>query len=127
MSKENYPERAVEYKENGYNCAQAVIKALSDINDMDVDELLKAAAGFAVGMGTTEATCGALIGANMMLGLWSDGQGTLANSKQLLESFKYTSGAVTCKELKGIGTGKVLCSCEDCVRNAVKAAMEFLD
>jgi hypothetical protein len=31
------------------------------------------------------------------------------------------SGAVICKELKGIETGKVLCACEDCVKNAVHA------
>ena len=32
----------------------------------------------------------------------------------------------TCRELKGIDTGKVLCSCENCVRNAVRAAEEVL-
>lgn len=28
---------------------------------------------------------------------------------------------------KGIGTGKILCSCENCVRNAVFAAEEALE
>ena len=28
---------------------------------------------------------------------------------------------MTCRDLKGIGTGKVLCPCDDCVRNAVRA------
>ena len=28
MTKENIAEKAVEYKHNGYNCAQAVVKAL---------------------------------------------------------------------------------------------------
>ena len=35
-------------------------------------------------------------------------------------------GATICRELKGVGTGKVLCSCEDCVRNAIRAAEDAL-
>ena len=44
----------------------------------------------------------------------------MKQSKNVHQSFKEKSGATICKELKGIGTGKVLCSCDDCVRNAVK-------
>ena len=32
-----------------------------------------------------------------------------------------TCGATVCKDLKGLETGKVLCPCDDCVRNAVTA------
>ncbi len=51
------------------NCAQAVISALYDLTDTDLNTLLASTSGFAVGMGTMEATCGALIGANIILGL----------------------------------------------------------
>ena len=36
------------------------------------------------------------------------------------------SGAVVCRELKGLDTGTVLCSCDDCVRNAVEAWQEVM-
>ena len=35
-------------------------------------------------------------------------------------------GATICRELKGVGTGKVLCSSENCVRNAIRAASEAI-
>ena len=40
--------------------------------------------------------------------------------------FAELCGATICRDLKGIGTGKVLCSCEDCVRNAVLSAGEAI-
>ena len=39
---------------------------------------------------------------------------------------KEKCGAVTCRDLKGVGTGKVLCSCEECVRNAAAIAEEVI-
>ena len=47
------------------NCAQAVVAALYDLTNLDLDTLLQTTSGFAVGMGNMEATCGALIGANI--------------------------------------------------------------
>ncbi|MBQ6109076.1 MAG: hypothetical protein IJK97_12765, partial [Thermoguttaceae bacterium] len=53
--------------------------------------------------------------------------GAMALSRKVLPRFKELCGGATiCRELKGIGTGKVLCSCENCVRNAIKAASEAL-
>jgi len=78
-------------------------------------------------MGTMEATCGALIGASIIAGLRSNGNGTVRLSKQILNSFKNKCGATICNELKGVKTGKVLCECSECVRNAVLAAEEVLN
>ena len=66
------------------------------------------------------------IGANMILGLRTEGNGTVRQSRELLANFREKCGAVVCKDLKGVGTGKVLCECADCVRNAVKALGEIL-
>lgn len=70
-------------------------------------------------MGTMEATCGALIGANMMLGMKTEGKGTVMKSKELFHQFSNMCGASICKDLKGRDTGIVKCECDDCVRNAV--------
>lgn len=79
-------------------------------------------------MGGMEATCGALIGAGMIAGLKTGGAKTLKYTKQIVEEFKKNCGAVRCRDLKGVDTGKVLCPwgkvlcpCDDCVRNAVRA------
>ena len=113
-------EKAVEMKNSGrYNCAQAVTAALVDQTGLSEEQLKQISAGFCAGMGNLEATCGALIGAAMIMGLKSEGKGTLGITKQLQEEFGRRSGSIKCKELKTVTEGKPLCSCEDCVRNAV--------
>lgn len=114
-------EKAVAYKHSGFNCCQAVVKALADLLELDEEILNKLASGFAVGMGGMEATCGALIGAVMTAGLLKEGKGSVMTARNLLNQFQEYSGATICKELKGRETGVVLCECDDCVRNAVRA------
>ncbi|WP_296332923.1 C-GCAxxG-C-C family protein [uncultured Treponema sp.] len=109
------------------NCCQAVTKVFADTVNVDEATSQKMSAGFAAGMGCMEATCGALVGANMILGLRTNGEGTVRQSRELLANFREKCGAVTCKDLKGVGTGKVLCECDNCVRNAVLALGEIIE
>ncbi len=118
----NRAEYAAELRrEHGCNCCQAVAVALADETKLPEELIKQIASGFGGGMGTTEATCGALIGAGIIAGLKDEGVATLKDTRQILKEFQKLSGAVICKELKGIETGKVLCACEDCVKNAVHA------
>lgn len=103
------------------NCCQAVLKVYEDRINLDSDSLMKAGAGYAAGMGCMESTCGAVIGAVMVAGFLTEGKGTPRVAKKILEDFKEKSGATICKELKGVETGKVLCECPVCVKNAVLA------
>ena len=113
-------DKAAELKKNGVcNCAQAVASVLADQTDLSEEELMKINAGFAVGMGNMEATCGALIGAVIMAGLSQEGRVTVRTAKQMSVQFVKKTGASLCKDLKGRDTKVVLCPCEDCVRNAV--------
>ena len=82
--------------------------------------------GFGSGMGTMEGTCGALAGAIVVAGLRTGGNATMSLSRKILLRFKELCCATICRDLKGIDTGKVLCSCENCVRNAVRTAGESL-
>lgn len=122
-------ERAVELKSRTgdahYNCAQAVACVFSEETGVDEDTLKRLGAGFGLGMGFMEATCGALCGAQMVLGLMKyQGRPIRENAAGLYQAFTEKCGASICKEIKGVGTGKVLCSCDDCVRNAVKLIEE---
>lgn len=119
-------EKAVEYKHNGYNCCQAVLAAFSDEIELPDDMLKRMGAAFGFGMGGMEGTCGALCGAEMVLGLRDHvGKPMPVPAKAMLELFKNKSGATICKELKGIDSGKVLCSCDDCVRHGVEVVMDI--
>ena len=104
------------------NCCQAVLVAFADKLGKNEDELLRLGSGFGSGMATMEGTCGALVGAIMVSSLLSPDGEARNNSRAIMSRFKELCGATICRDLKGIGTGKVLCSCEDCVRNAVLAA-----
>lgn len=108
------------------NCCQAVVRAFADTVSLDEATLMNIASGFGAGMGTMEGTCGALVGAIMVAGMCTGGAGTMALSRKILPRFKELCGATICRELKGIDAGKVLCSCDNCVRNAVRAAEEAL-
>ena len=109
------------------NCCQAVLVAFADRLGKGEDDLMRLGSGFGSGMGTMEGTCGALVGAIIVSSLLSPDGEARNNSRAIMSRFKELCGGATiCRDLKGIETGKVLCSCEDCVRNAVLAASEAL-
>ena len=109
------------------NCCQAVLVAFADKLEKGEDDLLRLGSGFGSGMATMEGTCGALVGAIMVSSLLSAEGEVRNNSRTIMSRFKELCGGATiCRDLKGIETGKMLCSCEDCVRNAVRAAGETL-
>ena len=109
------------------NCCQAVLVAFADKLGKSEDELLRLGSGFGSGMATMEGTCGALVGAIMVSSLLSPDGEARNNSRAIMSRFKELCGGATiCRDLKGIETGKMLCSCEDCVRNAVLSAGEAL-
>mgnify|MGYP002673608901 FL=1 len=114
-------QEAVNKKRNGYNCAQAVACTYCDLVGMDEETMRKITQGFAVGMGTMEASCGAITGAAVILGLLNDDPAkTFADSRAIISKFKEQNDSVICKELKGIETGTVLRECNDCVMDAAR-------
>ena len=95
-------EHATKLHENGCNCAQAVACSFCREFGIDENEMFRIAEGFGLGMGVMEM-CGALSGMAMIIGL-----------------------SCICRELKGVETGKVLCSCPQCITDAVALTEEYL-
>ena len=122
-------EEAAQKKQSGcYNCAQAVACTYCDLIGVDEETMRNLTQAFAVGMGTMEGSCGALTGAAMILGMKNKNPGkTMQDIRAMMTEFKNQNGSVICRELKGIGTGKILRECNDCVRDAallLEKAME---
>ena len=111
---------AAQRKMCGYNCAQAVACTYCKLADMDEETAKNLAQGFAVGMGgSMEATCGALIGAVMALGIIKNNpQETIQGARRIISKLKEQNGTVVCKELKGVTDGVVKRECIDCVKDA---------
>ncbi|MBE6036734.1 MAG: C_GCAxxG_C_C family protein [Clostridiales bacterium] len=127
MNREERAAKAVELKHGGYNCCQAVACAFADKVNMDEAQLKQIGLGFGGGMATMDGTCGALCGAIMVNSLAADPKLVRGNSKFLVQNFNELCGATICKELKGIGTGIMLCSCDDCVKNATLLTADLFE
>ena len=128
-------EMAIDFHNKNYNCCQAVVCSFAKELGADFETAFKAAEPFGLGMGDMSGRCGALTGALMVLGLAkSDGnldapKSKAANykiAKQIKERFQEKTGAVICRDLKGVDTGIVLCSCPDCIRAGVETVCEVL-
>lgn len=124
MNIETRKQIAVAKKQSGYNCAQAVLCTYADIAGIDEETAMRLAAPFGAGMGNMEGTCGAIVGAGLVLGL----SGASARQmRQIMKKFQERNGATQCKLLKGVGTGKVLRECSDCVADASEFLEEQID
>lgn len=119
----------------GYNCAQAVACAYCDLVGVDEDIMFRMAEGFGLGMGNMEGTCGAVSGAVLLAGLKnSSGDTSLPTtkadtyklSKEILNKFHEMNGSITCRELKGVDTKKVLRSCSGCIEDAALIVEQIL-
>lgn len=99
---------AAERKRCGsHNCTQAVLCTYHDFTGIDEGDIKNAGNAFAAGMGNMEGTCGALVGAGIVLGLATqDKTKSIKGMKQIMEKFRQRNGATQCKLLKGVGTGK---------------------
>lgn len=112
-------QQAVEKKNTGYNCAQAVACTYCDLAGVDEETMKNITQAFAGGMGTMEASCGALTGAAIALGMINKNPvKSMQNVRAIMSAFKEQNGTVICKELKGIAAGKVVRACSDCVYDA---------
>ena len=59
-------------------------------------------------------------------GIVKPGKKSAMTAREILNKFQEYSGATICKDLKGKDTGVVLCECDDCIRNAIRAFDEVL-
>ncbi len=120
-------EEALNLHSQGYNCCQSVCIAYADKLNIDKDILFKLSEGFGAGMGNLQGSCGALSAAVMIAGLINSGgidaqRRTKAKTYRLVaeinKEFVEKAGSMYCKDIKGVGTGKVLRSCDGCIEDA---------
>ena len=107
-----------------HNCAQAIVSTYADLIGFDEETAKNVANAFGGGMGNMEGTCGALVGAGIVLGLATkDRAKSRTCMRQIMMQFQERNGATQCKLLKGVGTKVVLRECTGCVADAA----EFLE
>lgn len=99
------------FKEEGYNCCQAVVLAYNDIFDMDQTTAASISSGFGGGMGRMREVCGSVSGMVVLCGLLSPATdpsdkaartGNYALVQEVAAEFKALNGSIVCKELLGL-------------------------
>ena len=120
---------AAEKKASGkYNCAQAVLCTYSDLTRLDEETSKNLCNSFAAGMGNMEGTCGALVGAGIVLGMVTkDKVKSMKGMKTMMGKFQERNHATQCKILKGVETKQVLRECPLCVADACEFLEQFID
>ena len=129
---ETRKEEAARKKRSGLNCAQAVACTYCDYAGIDEETMANITQAFGAGMATMEGTCGAISGACAVIGMVnSKNQNskakTIQDTREIVSAFLNQNKSITCKDLKGIETGVVLRSCEDCVRDAAELLEKTLE
>ena len=104
-----YAEKAVKlFKEEGWNCAQSVYGAFSDVTGMDKRTAMLVSSSFGGGLGRLREVCGAVSGAAMVLGVMcasddpADREAKAAHYalvQEFARRFKERSGTIICREL----------------------------
>jgi len=113
---------------NTHNCAQAVVCTYCDLVGLPEQMAEDIGGAYGTGMGNMEGTCGALVGAGMIVGLATkDRHLSRSRMKQVMARFQERNGATQCRLLKGAGTGKPLRECPDCVADAAEFLEEVLE
>ena len=138
-------DKAKELFKKGYNCAQAVLIAFSDVTGYNEKTSAMIASGFGGGMGRMREVCGAVSGMFMVYNILNgyfdptDNEGKMRNYadiQKLASDFKKENGSIICKELLGLskpeGTHIPENRTEDYYKkrpcgDIVKSATEILD
>ncbi len=130
-----------------YNCSQSVLVSFKDMFDLPEKDLLKIACGFGAGMGRLQHSCGAVTGANMVIGLLfgraePDDSDALEKTYSLVQTFNdefiKIHATTNCSELLGcdlqteVGREQFKEDemktkiCLPCVENAVKILEQII-
>lgn len=101
-------EKAAKLFLEGYNCAQAVFVAYSDLTGLEADFAARLASSFGGGMGRLREVCGAVSGMFMVAGILygydscdSDEAKAAhyARIQELAAKFKEQTGSIICREI----------------------------
>ena len=107
----SHSEKAVALFKSGYNCAQAVFVAFSDVTGLDEKTALMLSSSFGGGMGRMREVCGAVSGMFMVAGqLYGYASPTdnvakkehYALIQRMAAKFREENGSIICRELLGI-------------------------
>lgn len=105
--KMNHSQKAGEFFASGYNCAQAVFGAFSDVTGIEASVAFRLSSSFGGGMGRMREVCGAVSGAFMVLGAlygYAEHEDKAKSElyamvRDFADRFRKENGSIVCREL----------------------------
>ena len=104
----DHAEKAKSLFYEGYNCAQAVFCAFTDVTGIDLERSARMASSFGGGLGRQREVCGTVSAACLVLGIargYSDPKDSDAKKnhyalvRRFCDSFRSLEGSIICREL----------------------------
>ena len=104
----NHAEIAKQLFFKGYNCAQSVFCAFTDVTGYDIDASARMASSFGGGMGRLRETCGVVSAAALVLGIvkgyddpadYDAKKRHYALIREFADRFKQKNTSINCREL----------------------------
>ncbi len=107
---QNFPQKAADLFKNGDSCSEAIVRAAFEHNlidsSVDIELLNSIASSFSGGIGGSGCLCGAVAGAEMIIGIVFGRKNSSISSrnirflsKQFVQKFKEKRKATCCKVL----------------------------
>lgn len=99
------------FKEEGYNCCQAVVLAYCDVFGLDEKTTASLTSGFGGGMGRMREVCGTVSGMTFLSGMIcpaadpsvkTSRTANYALVQEMAEEFRKINGSIVCRELLGL-------------------------
>ena len=99
------------FKEEGYNCCQAVVLAYCDVFGLDEKTTASLTSGFGGGMGRMREVCGTVSGMTFLSGMIcpaadpsvkTSRTANYALVQEMAEDFRKINGSIVCRELLGL-------------------------
>ena len=140
-------QKATAYFEEGFNCAESMLKGYLDVYKKDPN-LGASASGFGGGIGGKGIICGAISGAVIAIGLHYNRQNSAdkelygrvrENSRELLEQFSEINTSCYCKDLQPYNLTtmqgreklhsdpEVMAKCKSYIASAAKLLVKAID
>ncbi|AOR24155.1 C-GCAxxG-C-C family (seleno)protein [Clostridium taeniosporum] len=116
-------DRAVKLHKEGYNCAESILKAFNEDNELNIPVSL--ASPFGSGM-TVGSTCGAITGALMVVGALKgrntneERNNSRTFAKEVITKVKEKYGTLECIELKKKGI-----TCDEMIKYTYDLLKEY--
>ena len=129
MTLEERLKKTRDLRQSGFNCAQCVVGAFTDVTKIDDEIALRIASGLGAGVAATGEICGVVSAIAINAGLLDNAEPTakkrvMSQASSVIDKFRKTHRCVRCCEIKGKENGA---PCNTLIEDGVRLFHQYLE